>query len=99
AIQEDIRANMPVWRERYPGVEQRKVAVRGCIVSGPGESKHAGIGVSLPGTGEMPAATAFIDGEKAATWRGPGSAEALQRRVGGSIERRFGSGVQAKAAE
>ncbi|PZN57852.1 MAG: 4-hydroxy-3-methylbut-2-en-1-yl diphosphate synthase [Proteobacteria bacterium] len=99
AIQEDIRANMPVWRERYPGVEQLKVAVMGCIVNGPGESKHADIGISLPGTGEMPVAPVFIDGEKAATLRGPRIAEEFQKMVADYIERRFGSGVQAKAAE
>ena len=64
-IQADIRTNMPVWREKYPGVEALKVAVMGCIVNGPGESKHADIGISLPGTGEMPAAPVFIDGKKA----------------------------------
>ena len=63
-IQSDIRKNMPVWREKYPGVEALKVAVMGCIVNGPGESKHADIGISLPGTGETPAAPVFIDGKK-----------------------------------
>jgi hypothetical protein len=61
---------MPVWRDKYPGVEELKVAVMGCIVNGPGESKHADIGISLPGTGETPAAPVFIDGKKAATLRG-----------------------------
>ena len=70
-IQDDLRRNMPVWREKYPGVEALKVAVMGCIVNGPGESKHADIGISLPGTGETPAAPVFIDGKKAATLRGP----------------------------
>ena len=74
-IQEDIRRNMPVWREKYPGVEELKVAVMGCIVNGPGESKHADIGISLPGTGETPAAPVFIDGKKAVTLRGPKIAE------------------------
>ena len=74
-IQSDIRKNMPVWREKYPGVEALKVAVMGCIVNGPGESKHADIGISLPGTGEMPAAPVFIDGKKAVTL-----ARALDRR-------------------
>ncbi|RVI69032.1 flavodoxin-dependent (E)-4-hydroxy-3-methylbut-2-enyl-diphosphate synthase, partial [Sinorhizobium meliloti] len=77
-IQEDIRASMPVWREKYPGVEALKVAVMGCIVNGPGESKHADIGISLPGTGEMPAAPVFIDGQKALTLRGPKIAEDFQ---------------------
>src|SRR5215217_3555177 len=66
-IQADLRKNMPVWREQYPGVENLKVAVMGCIVNGPGESKHADIGISLPGTGETPAAPVFIDGRKALT--------------------------------
>jgi (E)-4-hydroxy-3-methylbut-2-enyl-diphosphate synthase len=100
AIQEDIRANMPVWREKYPGVEQLKVAVMGCIVNGPGESKHADIGISLPGTGETPTAPVFIDGEKAATLRGPRIAQDFQKMVADYIEERFGNGIRAaKAAE
>ena len=100
AIQEDIRANMPAWREKYPGVEQLKVAVMGCIVNGPGESKHADIGISLPGTGETPTAPVFIDGEKAATLRGPRIAQDFQKMVADYIERRFGDGIRmAKAAE
>jgi (E)-4-hydroxy-3-methylbut-2-enyl-diphosphate synthase len=100
AIQEDIRANMPVWREKYPGVEQLKVAVMGCIVNGPGESKHADIGISLPGTGETPTAPVFIDGEKAATLRGPHIAQDFQKMVADYIEQRFGNGIRvAKAAE
>jgi (E)-4-hydroxy-3-methylbut-2-enyl-diphosphate synthase len=98
-IQDDIRANMPLWREKYPGVEQLKVAVMGCIVNGPGESKHADIGISLPGTGEMPTAPVFIDGEKAATLRGPRIAEDFQKMVADYIEQRFGHGMQARAAE
>ena len=69
-IEDDLRAAMPVWREKYPGIESLKVAVMGCIVNGPGESKHADIGISLPGTGEQPAAPVFIDGKKAVTLRG-----------------------------
>ncbi|MEQ1936724.1 flavodoxin-dependent (E)-4-hydroxy-3-methylbut-2-enyl-diphosphate synthase [Mesorhizobium sp. CN5-321] len=95
-IQDDIRANMPLWREKYPGVEQLKVAVMGCIVNGPGESKHADIGISLPGTGEMPTAPVFIDGEKAATLRGPRIAEDFQKMVADYIEQRFGQGMQAQ---
>src|SRR6188472_488875 len=79
-IQNDLRKNMPVWREKYPGVEALKVAVMGCIVNGPGESKHADIGISLPGTGESPSAPVYIDGQKAMTLRGPniaGDFEAL----------------------
>ena len=94
-IQADIRTNMPVWREQYPGVEALKVAVMGCIVNGPGESKHADIGISLPGTGETPAAPVFIDGRKAVTLRGPKIAEEFQQLVAGYIEQRFGRGRQA----
>ncbi|MCO5064630.1 MAG: flavodoxin-dependent (E)-4-hydroxy-3-methylbut-2-enyl-diphosphate synthase [Rhizobiaceae bacterium] len=94
-IQEDIRRNMPVWRERYPGVEELKVAVMGCIVNGPGESKHADIGISLPGTGETPTAPVYIDGQKAATLRGPDIARDFERMVADYIERRFGRGRQA----
>jgi len=91
-IQEDIRRNMPVWREKYPGVETLQVAVMGCIVNGPGESKHADIGISLPGTGETPAAPVFIDGKKAATLRGPNIAADFEKMVADYIERRFGQG-------
>lgn len=96
-IQDHIRTSMPAWREKYPGVEALNLAVMGCIVNGPGESKHADIGISLPGTGESPAAPVFIDGRKAMTLRGPGIAEAFTRIVEDYIEKRFGSG--AKAAE
>jgi (E)-4-hydroxy-3-methylbut-2-enyl-diphosphate synthase len=98
-IQEDIRRNMPVWRTRYPGVEQLKVAVMGCIVNGPGESKHADIGISLPGTGETPSAPVFIDGQKAATLRGPNIAADFEKMVSEYIENRFGMGITARAAE
>ena len=91
-IEADLRANMPVWRERYPGVEALQVAVMGCIVNGPGESKHADIGISLPGTGETPAAPVFIDGKKAATLRGPTIAADFQTMVADYIEKRFGQG-------
>ncbi|MDR7034178.1 flavodoxin-dependent (E)-4-hydroxy-3-methylbut-2-enyl-diphosphate synthase [Mesorhizobium sp. BE184] len=89
-IQEDLRRNMPVWREKYPGVEVLKVAVMGCIVNGPGESKHADIGISLPGTGETPTAPVFIDGRKAATLRGPDIAGDFEKMVADYIEQRFG---------
>lgn len=89
-IQEDIRRNMPVWREKYPGVESLQVAVMGCIVNGPGESKHANIGISLPGTGEMPAAPVFIDGKKVATLRGPRIAEEFEQMLADYIERKYG---------
>ncbi len=97
-IQEDLEKNMPVWREKYPGVEALQVAVMGCIVNGPGESKHADIGISLPGTGESPAAPVFIDGKKAATLRGPNLASDFQDMVADYIEQRFGHG-KADAAE
>jgi (E)-4-hydroxy-3-methylbut-2-enyl-diphosphate synthase len=90
-IDDFLRAQMPVWKARYPGVETLKVAVMGCIVNGPGESKHADIGISLPGTGEAPAAPVFIDGEKAMTLRGEGIAQEFHKIVEGYIERRFGS--------
>ncbi len=86
-----LRAQMPLWRERYPGVEKMKVAVMGCIVNGPGESKHADIGISLPGTGEAPAAPVFIDGEKALTLRGENIAAEFHALVERYIEQRFGS--------
>ncbi|HWJ73148.1 MAG TPA: flavodoxin-dependent (E)-4-hydroxy-3-methylbut-2-enyl-diphosphate synthase [Kaistia sp.] len=90
-IEEDLRKAMPEWRERYPGVEQLKVAVMGCIVNGPGESKHADIGISLPGTGETPTAPVFIDGKKAATLRGPAIAEDFRKMVAAYVEQRFGA--------
>ena len=90
-IDDHLRAMMPVWRERYPGVETLKLAVMGCIVNGPGESKHADIGISLPGTGEATAAPVFIDGQKAMTLRGEGIAEEFHRIVESYIERRFGA--------
>ena len=91
-IQNDIRVNMPVWREKYPGVEALNVAVMGCIVNGPGESKHADIGISLPGTGETPAAPGFVDGKKTVTLRGPNIAADFQVMVADYIENRFGKG-------
>ncbi|HSB98834.1 MAG TPA: flavodoxin-dependent (E)-4-hydroxy-3-methylbut-2-enyl-diphosphate synthase [Burkholderiaceae bacterium] len=84
-----LRAQMPVWKARYPGVESMKVAVMGCIVNGPGESKHADIGISLPGTGEAPAAPVFIDGEKAVTLRGDSIAQDFQRIVEDYVVRRY----------
>ena len=90
-IDDFLRAQMPVWRERYPGVEKLKVAVMGCIVNGPGESKHADIGISLPGTGEAPAAPVFIDGEKRMTLRGEHIAQDFQQVVENYIEKRFGA--------
>ena len=94
-IDDFLRAQMPVWKARYPGVENLKVAVMGCIVNGPGESKHADIGISLPGTGEAPAAPVFIDGEKALTLRGERIAQEFHRLVEDYIERRFGAAATA----
>ncbi|RKJ96170.1 flavodoxin-dependent (E)-4-hydroxy-3-methylbut-2-enyl-diphosphate synthase [Alicycliphilus denitrificans] len=94
-IDDYLRAQMPVWRMRYPGVERLKVAVMGCIVNGPGESKHADIGISLPGTGEAPAAPVFIDGEKALTLRGDNIAREFQDIVNDYIAKRFGAGADA----
>ena len=89
-IDDYLRAQMPVWRKKYPGVEKMKVAVMGCIVNGPGESKHADIGISLPGTGEAPAAPVFIDGQKALTLRGENIANEFHQLVENYIEKRFG---------
>ncbi len=98
-IDDYLRTQMPVWKARYPGVEHLKVAVMGCIVNGPGESKHADIGISLPGTGESPAAPVFIDGEKALTLRGDSIANEFQTIVDNYIQRRFGSGSDTAAVQ
>jgi (E)-4-hydroxy-3-methylbut-2-enyl-diphosphate synthase len=90
-IDDHLRAMMPVWKVKYPGVENLKVAVMGCIVNGPGESKHADIGISLPGTGEAPAAPVFIDGQKAMTLRGDNIAQEFHGIVERYIERRYGT--------
>jgi (E)-4-hydroxy-3-methylbut-2-enyl-diphosphate synthase len=90
-IDQFLRAQMPVWRARYPGVEQLRVAVMGCIVNGPGESKHADIGISLPGTGESPAAPVFIDGEKRMTLRGDNIAAEFQTIVEQYVHQRYGA--------
>ncbi len=92
-IQNWITTSMPEWRKTYPGVEGLNVAVMGCIVNGPGESKHADIGISLPGTGETPTAPVFIDGKKAMTLRGPTLAKDFEGIVVDYIERRFGKGT------
>jgi (E)-4-hydroxy-3-methylbut-2-enyl-diphosphate synthase len=96
-IQAYIRDEMPGWKTRYPGVETLNVAVMGCIVNGPGESKHADIGISLPGTGETPAAPVFIDGAKAVTLRGPTIAADFKTLVVDYIEKRFGAGAKTAA--
>ena len=93
-IDDHLRAQMPVWRAKYPGVEKMKVAVMGCIVNGPGESKHADIGISLPGTGEAPAAPVFIDGQKALTLRGEHIVAEFHQLVERYVEKRFGSSEQ-----
>lgn len=89
-IDDHLRAAMPQWRQRYPGVENLKVAVMGCIVNGPGESKYADIGISLPGTGEVPAAPVYIDGQKVTTLRGERIGEAFRQIVEDYVARRFG---------
>jgi (E)-4-hydroxy-3-methylbut-2-enyl-diphosphate synthase len=91
-IQGFIHTSMPEWKKRYPGVETLNVAVMGCIVNGPGESKHADIGISLPGTGETPTAPVFVDGKKVATLRGPTLTADFKTMVIDYIERRFGTG-------
>jgi (E)-4-hydroxy-3-methylbut-2-enyl-diphosphate synthase len=94
-IQTWISTSMPEWRKTYPGVEMLNVAVMGCIVNGPGESKHAHIGISLPGTGETPAAPVFIDGKKALTLRGPTIAAEFKTLVADYVETRYGAGRRA----
>ena len=98
-IDDYLRMQMPVWRDKYPGVEKLKVAVMGCIVNGPGESKHADIGISLPGNGEAPAAPVFIDGEKALTLRGDNIANEFHQLVENYIEKRFGQAAASPAPE
>ena len=90
---------MPEWRRQYPGVETLNVAVMGCIVNGPGESKHANIGISLPGTGEQPTAPVFIDGRKAMTLRGPTLAKDFQKIVLDYIEKELRRASGRDAAE
>jgi (E)-4-hydroxy-3-methylbut-2-enyl-diphosphate synthase len=98
-IQSYIRDSMAEWKKKYPGVETLNVAVMGCIVNGPGESKHADIGISLPGTGEAPAAPVFIDGKKAMTLRGPTLAADFKAIVEDYVARRFGGAARDTAAE
>lgn len=89
-VQEHLRTRLPDWRQRFPGSETLRVAVMGCIVNGPGESKHAHIGISLPGTGESPAAPVFADGEKVTTLRGPNLGDEFIRLLDDYVQRRFG---------
>jgi (E)-4-hydroxy-3-methylbut-2-enyl-diphosphate synthase len=98
SIQDFIREEMPGWKTRYPGVEELNVAVMGCIVNGPGESKHANIGISLPGTGEAPAAPVFVDGKKFRTLRGPSIATDFKALVIDYIDQRYGAGAKPTAA-
>ena len=93
SIQSYLRNQMKIWRESYPGVEDMRVAVMGCVVNGPGESRHANIGISLPGTGEKPVAPVFIDGERAVTLKGERIAEEFQALVEQYVKRRFGNSV------
>ena len=85
-----MREQMPEWKKSYPGVEAMNVAVMGCIVNGPGESKHANIGISLPGTGESPAAPVFVDGQKFATLRGERIVEEFQQIVLDYVKKNYG---------
>ena len=97
SIQDFIRTEMPGWKTQYPGVETLNVAVMGCIVNGPGESKHANIGISLPGTGETPAAPVFVDGKKFRTLRGPNIATEFKAMVIDYIDQRYGAGANVPA--
>src|SRR3981189_1527241 len=98
SIQNFIRDEMPAWKTRYPGVESLNVAIMGCIVNGPGESKHADIGISLPGTGETPAAPVFVDGKKFRTLRGPNISAEFQAMVIDYIDQRYGAGSNVPAS-
>jgi (E)-4-hydroxy-3-methylbut-2-enyl-diphosphate synthase len=89
-IQTHLREQMPVWRSRYPGVETMQVAVMGCVVNGPGESKQANIGISLPGTGERPSAPVYVDGEKVATLKGDQIAREFTQMVDDYVRRKYG---------
>lgn len=92
-IQTYLREQMPIWKNQYPGVESMNVAVMGCVVNGPGESRHADIGISLPGTGEVPAAPVFVDGERTVTLKGDHIAEEFQVIVQEYVARRYGSNL------
>lgn len=92
SIQTYLREQMPVWKSRYPGVETMNVAVMGCVVNGPGESRHADIGISLPGTGEIPSAPVFVDGQRTVTLKGDAIAQEFQSIVEQYVERRYGAG-------
>ncbi|MFO0120004.1 MAG: flavodoxin-dependent (E)-4-hydroxy-3-methylbut-2-enyl-diphosphate synthase, partial [Burkholderiales bacterium] len=89
-IQTYLRAQMPIWRLQYPGVESMQVAVMGCVVNGPGESKHADIGISLPGADEAPVAPVFVDGQRTVTLKGDHIAQEFQAIVDDYVQRRYG---------
>jgi (E)-4-hydroxy-3-methylbut-2-enyl-diphosphate synthase len=91
SIQSFLREQMPIWRSRYPGVESMQVAVMGCVVNGPGESRHADIGISLPGADEAPVAPVFVDGERTVTLKGERIAEDFQAIVENYVQRRYGA--------
>ena len=90
-IQTYLREQMPLWKNQYPGVESMNVAVMGCVVNGPGESRHADLGISLPGTGEVPAAPVFVDGQRTVTLKGDRIAEEFQTIVQEYVARRYGA--------
>jgi len=96
-IEKFLRDQMPIWRESYPGVETMRVAVMGCVVNGPGESKHADIGISLPGTGEVPVAPVYVDGKKTVTLKGDRIAEEFQAIVEDYVRRKYGKRIPIKA--
>jgi (E)-4-hydroxy-3-methylbut-2-enyl-diphosphate synthase len=96
-IQTYLRAQMPIWKSRYPGVEEMRVAVMGCVVNGPGESKHAHIGISLPGTGEVPVAPVYVDGRKTVTLKGERIAEEFQAIVEQYVKDRYSKSIPIKA--
>ncbi|HZO01667.1 MAG TPA: flavodoxin-dependent (E)-4-hydroxy-3-methylbut-2-enyl-diphosphate synthase [Burkholderiales bacterium] len=96
-IQAYLRAQMPVWKSTHPGVEEMRVAVMGCVVNGPGESKHADIGISLPGTGEVPVAPVYVDGKKTVTLKGERIAEEFQAIVEDYVRQRYGKRIPIKA--
>jgi (E)-4-hydroxy-3-methylbut-2-enyl-diphosphate synthase len=93
-IQSFLRAQMPAWKQRYPGVEEMKVAVMGCVVNGPGESKHADVGISLPGTNEVPVAPVYVDGEKTVTLKGGRIAEEFQAIVETYVKDNYSPGAR-----
>ena len=95
-VQSHVRAKMPEWKVSHPGAENLTLAVMGCVVNGPGESRHANIGISLPGTGEAPAAPVFIDGEKSVTLRGDNIAREFVGLVDAYVERRYGAAPQTR---